>query len=449
MLQAFFFLVEHRAFALASGQVILKCCVHVETSSQDKVEIALGVLAFLVVPVVLCKQDGRAVIGFDMGGTSTDVSRFAGTFEHVFESTTAGVTIQAPQLDINTVAAGGGSCLFFRAGMFVVGPESAGAHPGPMCYRKGGPLTITDANVFLGRINPTFFPHIFGEGEDEPIDVDATARAFYALTAEINAETNAAMTAYEVAMGFVRVANEAMCRPIRALTQAKGHNTTTHILSCFGGAGGQHACAIARSLGMAEIVAHQYSGILSAVGLAMADVVHEQSAPCATELTAATFPPLVAQAVNLIATARRALCAQGLEVPTMTVEVFLNMRYEGTDCAMMTPPHAVKHMPLAQAAQLKVSLFLESFSHMYMREFGFVIPDRKILVDDVRVRVTAHGKASTRVELTNGDGSVPPVLETSPVYFEETGVCEACPLYRLESLLFNHRVEGPAVILVP
>eukprot|EP00041_Stephanoeca_diplocostata_P036137 m.1303321 g.1303321 ORF g.1303321 m.1303321 type:complete len:1307 (-) comp24810_c0_seq15:248-4168(-) len=404
-----------------------------------------GVVGFAT--TAYSEEDGRAVIGFDMGGTSTDVSRYAGTFEHVFESTTAGVTIQAPQLDINTVAAGGGSRLFFRAGMFVVGPESAGAHPGPTCYRKGGPLTITDANVFLGRINPKFFPHIFGESEDKPIDIDATSRAFHALTAEINAETNSIMTPYEVAMGFVRVANEAMCRPIRALTQAKGHNTTTHILSCFGGAGGQHACAIARSLGMAEIVAHQHAGILSAVGLAMADVVNEQSAPCAATLAPAAFPSLMAQGVTLADAGRTALCAQGLAAPTMTAEVFLNLRYAGTDCAMMTPPYDVKHLPLARVGQLELVQFTDSFSHMYMREFGFVIPDREILVDDIRVRVTAHGKASTRQELTNGDGSAPPVLETSSVYFEETGVCEACPLYRLESLLYNHRVQGPAVIL--
>ena len=210
------------------------------------------------------KEDGRAVIGFDMGGTSTDVSRYAGSFEHVFESNTAGITIQAPQLDINTVAAGGGSCLFFRAGMFVVGPDSAGAHPGPTCYRKGGPLTVTDANLFLGYLRAEHFPHIFGETEDQPLDFEASKKSFEALTVAINAQSGKAMTPQEVALGFLRVANEAMCRPIRELTQAKGYNITEHILSCFGGAGGQHACAVARSLGMAQVAVHRYSGILSA-----------------------------------------------------------------------------------------------------------------------------------------------------------------------------------------
>ncbi|KAJ8938504.1 hypothetical protein NQ318_005168 [Aromia moschata] len=189
------------------------------------------------------KETDLPVIGFDMGGTSTDVSRFAGNYEHVFESTTAGVTIQAPQLDVNTVAAGGGSMLFFRSGLFVVGPESAGAHPGPVCYKKGGPLTVTDANLALGRLLPEYFPNIFGPNEDSPLDRHETVKAFTSLTEEINAflqnqdSNKSAMSMEEVAMGFVRVANETMCRPIRALTQAKGYDTARHALACFGGAG--------------------------------------------------------------------------------------------------------------------------------------------------------------------------------------------------------------------
>lgn len=163
------------------------------------------------------------VVGFDMGGTSTDVSRYGGVLEHVFETTTAGVTIQSPQLDINTVAAGGGSMLFFRNGLFVVGPESASAHPGPACYRKGGPLTITDANLFLGRLIPDYFPKIFGEKENKPLDAEVVKAKFEHLTAEINAETGQSLTSEEAAYGFLDVANESMCRPIRALTEAKGY----------------------------------------------------------------------------------------------------------------------------------------------------------------------------------------------------------------------------------
>lgn len=179
------------------------------------------------------------IIGFDMGGTSTDVSRFGGTFDHVFETTTAGVTIQTPQLDINTVAAGGGSILAWRNGLFTVGPESASSHPGPASYRKGGPLTVTDANLFLGRLVPETFPKIFGPNEDEPLDEVIVREKFEALTDEIIMETGQCLSPAEVACGFLDVANEAMCRPIRALTEAKGHLLSRHHFSSFGGAGGQ------------------------------------------------------------------------------------------------------------------------------------------------------------------------------------------------------------------
>jgi 5-oxoprolinase (ATP-hydrolysing) len=164
------------------------------------------------------------VVGFDMGGTSTDVSRYGGYFEHVFESNTAGVTIQSPQLDINTVAAGGGSILFWRNGLFIVGPESASSHPGPACYRKGGPLTVTDANLFLGRLIPHFFPKIFGENENQPLDVEIVRKKFIEMTDEINRDTGKSLSLEEVACGFLDVANEAMCRPIRALTEGKGYD---------------------------------------------------------------------------------------------------------------------------------------------------------------------------------------------------------------------------------
>jgi len=202
---------------------------------------------------------GSPLIGFDMGGTSTDVSRYAGSLEQVIETTTAGVTIQAPQLDITTVASGGGSCLAYDAGLFRVGPDSAGAHPGPTCYRKGGPLSITDANLQLGRIVASRFPHIFGHGENEPLDVEATRSKFEQLTEEINqSQIGAApMTADSVAFGFIKVANEAMCRPIREITSARGHDVRKHVLACFGGAGGQHACAMARSLGINKIFVHR------------------------------------------------------------------------------------------------------------------------------------------------------------------------------------------------
>jgi 5-oxoprolinase (ATP-hydrolysing) len=211
------------------------------------------------------------IIGIDVGGTSTDVSRFHGRYEVVYETTTAGVTIQSPQLDINTVAAGGGSCLTFRNGLFLAGPESAGAEPGPACYRKGGPLAVTDANLLLGRLIPDYFPKIFGKSENESLDVVASQTAFEELARKINETQERPFDLDEIVYGFIKVANETMCRPIRALTEARGYSTGHHVLASFGGAGGQHACEIASLLGIKTILIHRYSSILSAYGLALAD----------------------------------------------------------------------------------------------------------------------------------------------------------------------------------
>ena len=235
-----------------------------------------------------------AVIGFDMGGTSTDVSRFERHLDHTYEAITAGIPIQAPQLDIKTVAAGGGSMLVFRSGLFVVGPESAGAFPGPACYRNGGPLTVTDANLCLGRVLPDFFPKIFGPDKSQALDKEVTINSFEKLSNTINLYYGTTgvkkhLSPEEIAMGFIRVANEAMSRPIRTITEGKGYDSSLHVLACFGGAGGQHACAIAKSLGIKKIFIHKFAGILSAYGMALADVIQEEQEPASLEFAAQTF----------------------------------------------------------------------------------------------------------------------------------------------------------------
>ncbi|NXJ55821.1 OPLA oxoprolinase, partial [Spizaetus tyrannus] len=370
------------------------------------------------------REDGQPVIGFDMGGTSTDVSRYAGEYEHVFEASTAGVSIQAPQLDINTVAAGGGSRLFFRSGLFVVGPESAGAHPGPACYRKGGPLTVTDANLCLGRLLPEYFPRIFGPGEDQPLCRETAARAFRDLAARIDAflagtaaGARQPLSVEEVAMGFVRVANEAMCRPIRALTQARGHDTARHVLACFGGAGGQHACAIARALGMSRA-----------------------QAPCALRYEPATFPRLDGRIAALERECRDALRAQGFSGEQIRTEAFLHLRYEGTDCALMCS--AKGHPPTPRSC--RSGDFHAAFTSRYMVEFGFTIPDRPVVVDDVRVRGT--GSSGISCETPLAPSGKPARVETvTQCYFEE-GYLET-PVFLLEELACDHTVTGPAIII--
>ncbi|KAK9890948.1 hypothetical protein WA026_013289 [Henosepilachna vigintioctopunctata] len=384
------------------------------------------------------KETDLPVIGFDMGGTSTDVSRFAGNYEHVHESTTAGVTIQAPQLDVNTVAAGGGSKLFFRSGMFVVGPESAGAHPGPVCYKKGGSLTVTDANLALGRLLPEYFPKIFGKNEDEPLDKDATIEEFEKITNQINIFLGAQgdkekMTLEEVAMGFVRVANEAMCRPIRALTQAKGYDTAMHALACFGGAGGQHACAIARSLGMSTVFVHKYAGILSAYGMALADVVHEAQEPSAKTFTREEFFYFEERFEHLKQQARIRLTEQGFSEDSIALEPYLHMRYEGTDCAIMIG-----------VDEMSFEAFLNGFLRRYKFEFGFLIEGRPIIVDDIRIRGVGKSFVAEEPSIPRTSGE-PKFEKTTKVFFESKYF--ETKIYKLQNLLAGDKINGPAIVM--
>ncbi|CAF4873371.1 unnamed protein product [Pieris macdunnoughi] len=383
------------------------------------------------------------VIGFDMGGTSTDVSRYAGTLEHVHEATTAGVTIQAPQLDINTVAAGGGSMLFFRSGLFAAGPESAGAHPGPACYRKNGPLTVTDANLLLGRLLPEYFPKIFGTNENESLDKEATTKAFTNMTHDINnflkQDGGKEMTMEEVAMGFLNVANEAMCRPIRALTTARGYDARSHALSCFGGAGGQHACAVAKQLGITTVLVHKYAGILSAYGMALADVVQEAQNPCALVYAPNNFAELDRQLEVLAGVCKSKLKEQGFKDSQIVLEPYLHLRYSGTDCALMVSPstgdspHTTRHGD-----------FYTSFINRYKKEFGFTLTERDVLVDDVRVRGIGRSQVLEENAPPNGKGT-PPFEKTVKVYFE--GGYQETSVYLLEKLQPGQDVLGPAIIM--
>ncbi|OCT77308.1 5-oxoprolinase isoform X2 [Xenopus laevis] len=388
----------------------------------------------------------QPVIGFDMGGTSTDVSRYAGEYEHVFEATTAGISIQAPQLDVNTVAAGGGSMLFFRSGLFMVGPDSAGAHPGPACYRKGGPLTVTDANLCLGRLLPDYFPRIFGPSEDQPLSQEDTLHKFQKLTAEINhfqagrAGSGASLSVEEVAMGFIRVANEAMCRPIRSLTQAKGHDTSRHVLACFGGAGGQHACAIARSLGMKTVFIHKYGGVLSAFGMALADVVHEAQEPCSMVYKPESFSLLEEHIVALERQCIEALQEQGFHRSQIDTEPFLHLRYERTDCALMCSNRGYPTAP----DSCHVGNFKQAFTDRYLKEFGFTIPSRSIVVDDIRVRGT--GSTGIRCEVAIQPSGQPARVETVTRCYFEDGYYDT-NVYLLQDLSSDHSITGPAIII--
>ncbi|KAI9900015.1 hypothetical protein N3K66_004277 [Trichothecium roseum] len=392
------------------------------------------------------------VIGFDMGGTSTDVSRYGeGRYEHVFETTTAGVTIQSPQLDINTVAAGGGSRLFFRNGLFVVGPESAGAHPGPACYRKGGPATVTDANLYLGRLLPDFFPKIFGKNEDEGLDPEASRKVLQELADQVNKETGKSLSADEVAYGFLTVANETMTRPIRSITEAKGHDTSKHRLATFGGAGGQHAVAIAESLGVKQILVHRYSSVLSAYGMALADVVEERQEPESSVWIDGSdaVEKLRAKMDKLKDKTQQALREQGFKDEEIEFEEYLNMRYRGTESALMVVKPSQEEAKANHGG--KDWAFGDAFVKQHRYEFGFTLDDRDLIVDDVRVR--GIGKSFRHNEKTVDQQLAEIKRQDVPgdckygsqkVYFEEGRL--DTPIYKLENLSTGHVIRGPAML---
>ncbi|CZR56840.1 probable oxoprolinase [Phialocephala subalpina] len=375
------------------------------------------------------------VLGFDMGGTSTDVSRFGGDYEHVFESTVAEVTIQSPQLDISTVAAGGGSMLFWRNGLFVVGPDSAGAFPGPACYGNGGPLTITDANLLLGRLLPDFFP--------TKLDFEIVKSKFLVLTETINAEKDglSQLTPEEVANGFITVANASMARPIRNISEGRGFDTSTHNLACFGGAGGQHAVAVARDLGIKRVLVPRLSSILSAYGMALADIEVDLQEPESVVFNEASSSRISQRLDSLKAKALAKLASQGFQETQVTHHCFLNMRYSGSDTALMVQESDAD------------GDFGTAFTKRHMREFGFTQP-REILVDDIRVRSVGNTigiqTSNPFQELEDLDSTLyigqADAASTRKVYFEKTGWVDTL-IFHLDNLPLARKIAGPSIII--
>lgn len=388
-----------------------------------------------------CYDDELAVatLGFDMGGTSTDVSRYDGRFEHIFETVVDQVFLNTPQLDINTVAAGGGSILFWRNNMFVVGPESASAHPGPACYRKGGPLTVTDANLFLGRLVPEYFPSIFGPNENEPLDQEIVKVKFEELTKVINLEGNN-FTAEEVASGFLKVANEAMSRPIRGLTEGKGFNTKDHNLASFGGAAGQHAVAIARNLDINNVAIHKYSSLLSAYGIALADITLEKLTPIGIGFNDDNLAIVKDTIEELKSKVVSEFDSQGYNCVERSFEVYLNMKYLGSDTHLMI---------LKPESSWD---FGKAFIDKHNQEFGFLL-QREVYIADCRVRLIA--KSSKEDQQMNPfkefrnclftETRVAPST-TKKVYFSGLGWC-SCPVFEISSISQNLSITGPALII--
>ena len=379
------------------------------------------------------------VVGFDMGGTSTDVSLYAGELERTADTTIAGVRVSAPMLKIHTVAAGGGSILKFAKARLQVGPGSAGALPGPACYRNGGPLTVTDANVLLGRIQPDFFPRVFGPDGDEPLDVEATARAFEALADSVAAATGEPTTPDALAAGYLRVAVEHMANAIKQISVQRGHDVTRFALCCFGGAAGQHACQVADAVGITSIVIHPLAGVLSAYGIGVAElrVVRRRSveAPLAEPLLRTLERDFAALADD----ARAALAAQGADAASAALERRLAVRIAGTDA-----PLSVRFTDGATIDDLHAA-----FDAAHERHFGFCRPEgSRLVVESVELEaaIAPHAASDGGVSYVHRGGAAPHrPAATREVW--SAGEWRATPIYERGALEGGASIVGPAIVV--
>ncbi len=370
------------------------------------------------------------IIGFDMGGTSTDVALYDGAFERAFETEVAGVRMRAPMMAINTVAAGGGSILHFDQGRLRVGPDSAGARPGPACYRNGGPLTVTDANVMLGKIQPDHFPAVFGPEGNAPLDGEAVARGFAELGERIAAGTGRRQDPRDLAEGFLRIAVANMANAIKQVSVQKGHDPARFALQCFGGAGGQHACLVADELDMDTVFIHPFAGVLSAYGMGLADqgVLREQAVE--RPVSPADMPELAALADRLEAESRAALRDQGADPARITARRRLHVRYAGTEAALI--------VDLADADSV-----VRDFTHSHRARFGFATPDRPLVAETVAVEATEAGEAVTEATLKPRDTPLAPV-DTVAVWSD--GAAHPAPVFERAELRAGDRIAGPALI---
>lgn len=386
----------------------------------------------------------KPIIGFDMGGTSTDVCRFDKDLEVVYENRISEVDIVAPQLQIHTVAAGGGSILKFESGLYHVGPESSGAHPGPACYRKGGPLTVTDANLFLNRLDSSKFPKIFGPHANQPLDHSIVKTKFEELTSKINLQTNSALSPQEVSLGFLRVANETMARSIREISEARGYSTSDHILTAFGGAGGQHCCSIARILGMRQVVIHKYSSVLSSYGMANASRSHELREPFHHEFSENILRTAV-ERTSLLRSKMSDLfqTTSGSNEVEFNLKISLGLKFKNSNTLI--------HVPLEEnSAYLSVS---QEFLEIHRREYGFLPPSNtSIYVSYIHVRGVAPSPFSSEqsdylAEIKHFEkvGFVDPQpLKQQHIFFGRESTLTK--VYQLDSLPSGSIISGPALI---
>jgi 5-oxoprolinase (ATP-hydrolysing) len=365
------------------------------------------------------------VIGFDMGGTSTDVSHYAGAFERAFDTTVAGVRVRAPMMSIHTVAAGGGSIIHFDGARLRVGPASAGANPGPASYRRGGPLATTDANVMLGKIQPAHFPRVFGPAGDEPLDRDIVVQRFGELAAQMG------RTPEQVAEGALQIAVANMANAIKRISVARGYDATGYTLQCFGGAGGQHACLVADALGMTRVFVHPLAGVLSAYGMGLADQIAMREASLEKPLDGDGLAAARVQLDTLVQAAGDELAAQGVDRSAIVVKRQVHLRYQGTDTALA--------VDFADEATMR-----SDFDAAYRQRFAFLMRDRLLVIEATAVEASAAGEAFADQSLLDVPPHHPAALASVRMYTE--GRWHDAGLHQREQLAAGALIDGPAVL---
>ena len=399
---------------------------------QGKDAILSGPAGGIVGMVRTAVAGGHArVIGFDMGGTSTDVSHYAGEFERAFETLVAGVRMRAPMMSIHTVAAGGGSVLGFDGARLRVGPESAGANPGPASYRRGGPLAVTDANVMLGKIQPAYFPQVFGATADQALDHDGVVARFVALAAQVRAETGRDATPETLAEGFLQIAVQNMANAIKRISVARGYDVTQYTLQCFGGAGGQHACLVADALGMQRVFVHPLAGVLSAYGMGLADQIAMREASVELPLDEAGLAAAEARLAGLGDAAREELASQGVPRAQVELRPHVHVRYQGTDTALV--------VPCTDLAGIR-----RDFEAGYRQRFAFLMPDRLLVIEAVSVEAVGAGER----HVVPAAAAEPPPLRPAPdaTVRMHAGRWLSAGLFVRESLSPGSLIDGPAII---
>jgi 5-oxoprolinase (ATP-hydrolysing) len=368
------------------------------------------------------------IIGFDMGGTSTDVCHYDGAYERSFESVVAGARVRAPTMSIHTVAAGGGSILHYDGARFRVGPDSAGAAPGPLSYRRGGPLTVTDANIMTGKLLPDFFPHIFGPAQDEKLDEDAVRKAFKSLARKLGD----GRSPEEVADGFIRIAVENMANAIKTISVQRGHDVTGYVLNSFGGAGGQHACLVADALGLTGLLIHPLSGVLSAFGMGLASLRATRTRTVLAPLDDKGLAGLAKIRLPLEEEVTQELVRQGIDSGAITLIAQAHLRYAGTDSSLPIPVASLRGMRAL-------------FEIAHLKRFGFISPEKDIEIEAVEVEASGGGEPIEEPELSVSV-TAPASAHTVTEIFT-SGSWHEAPVYLRADLASGHRIKGPALII--